>query len=177
MPAVTNEVKLMLSLPTDNPSEVPDIPERFGAKDVTDLSWKNLMDSFSCTECGRCTDNCPANITGKLLSPRNIMMKTRDRADELGSFQDNNDSNHDGKFLLGDHITDEEILACTSCNACVEACPININPLDIILELRRFRVMEESKAPQEWNMIYSNIETSFAPWKFAPTDRDKWINE
>ncbi|MDP4284416.1 MAG: (Fe-S)-binding protein [Bacteroidota bacterium] len=152
--------------------------QKFGAKDIFDLSWKNLFDAYTCTECGRCTAACPANITGKLLSPRKIMMDTRDRMEEVrknikinGSFTD------DGKTLLHDYITTEEIRACTSCNACVEECPVSINPLGIIFELRRSLVMEESDAPAEWNSMFSNIENNFAPWKFSPEDRDKWRSE
>lgn len=174
MESVTNEVKLMLNMaPPDAtpPTEVG----RFGAKDVTDLSQKALLSSYTCTECGRCTAECPANLTGKTLSPRKIMMDTRDRAEELGEFKRKNGADQlDDKSLLGNYITDEEINACTTCNACVEACPVNINPLSIIMELRRFRVMEEAQGPQEWNMMYQNIETSFSPWKFPPTDRFKW---
>jgi len=157
---------------------VPENPKKFGAKDITDLSWKNLMDAYSCTECGRCTAACPANLTGKLLSPRAIMMKTRDRMEEAGkSRKANNQGDQSGKTLLRDYITEEELRACTTCNACVEQCPVSISPLDIILQLRRYLVMEESSAPQEWNAMFSNIENNFAPWKFAPDDRDQWINE
>ena len=153
MESVTNEVKLMMD-PTADPFAAPAEgaaePQRFGAKDVTDLTWKNLLDSYSCTECGRCTSSCPANITGKKLSPRKIMMDTRDRLEEVG----NNVRKHgkeydDGKSLLGDYITEEEIWACTSCNACVQECPVNIDPLSIIVDLRRYLVMEESKMPTE----------------------------
>ena len=176
MPEVTNEVKLMLGMPGDGnpPAEV----ERFGAKDVTDLTWKNLLDSYTCTECGRCTSNCPANLTGKALSPRKIMMDTRDRLQEVGKAKSKNGKDYeDGKSLLGDYIKDEEIYACTSCNACVEACPVNIDPLNIITQLKRYKVMEEASGPSEWNNMYQNIETSFSPWKFAPTDRFKWADE
>ena len=150
-------------------------PEKFGAKDVMDLSWKNLMDAYSCTECGRCSTACPANSTGKLLSPRKIMMSTRDRLEEVGKNIDKNKSFvEDGKSLLHDYITVEELRACTTCNACVEECPVSISPLDIIIELRRSLIMEESNAPSEWNGMFSNIENNFAPWKFAPDDRDAW---
>jgi len=151
------------------------VPDKFGARDIMDLSWRNLLDAYSCTECGRCTAACPANITGKKLSPRKIMMDTRDRTEEVGrnmrmhgSFQD------DGKHLLKDYITVEELRACTSCNACVEECPVSINPLEIIIELRRSLVMEDADAPPEWNNLFSNIENNFAPWKFNPEERDAW---
>lgn len=149
---------------------------KFGARDVTDLSWKNLMDAYSCTECGRCTAACPANITGKKLSPRKIMMDTRDRLEEVGkNINSNKEFKEDGKALLHDYITTEELRACTTCNACVEECPVSISPLDIIAQLRRNLVMEESNSPQEWNMMFSNIENNMAPWKFSPEDRDGWI--
>lgn len=176
MPAVSEEVKIMLGIAQapENPAEVG----RFGARDATDLSWKSLMDAYACTECGRCTAVCPANITGKKLSPRKIMMDTRDRMEEVGRNRDKNKGfADDGKSLLHDYITVEELRACTSCNACVEACPVSINPLDIIFDLRRNLVMEESNAPQEWNMMFSNIENNMAPWKFSPDDRDKWVAE
>ena len=148
---------------------------KFGAKDVFDLSWKNLLDAYSCTECGRCSTACPANQTGKMLSPRKIMMDTRDRLQVAGkNIHTNGVFKEDGKTLLHDYITVEELRACTTCNACVEACPVSINPLDIILELRRALIMEDSNAPQEWNGMFSNIENNFAPWKFSPDDRDKW---
>jgi Fe-S oxidoreductase len=153
-------------------------PDKFGSKDVMDLSWKNLMDAYSCTECGRCSAACPANLTGKLLSPRTIMMKTRDRLEEVGKqIQKNAEWKEDGKSLLHDYISVEELRACTTCNACVEECPVSISPLDIIIELRRSLVMEESNAPAEWNGMFSNIENDFAPWKFSPDDRDAWTNQ
>ena len=153
-------------------------PEKFGARDVMDLSWKNLMDAYSCTECGRCSTACPANSTGKLLSPRKIMMDTRDRLEEVGNnIHKNKQFSDDGKSLLHDYITVEELRACTTCNACVEECPVSISPMDIIVELRRSLVMEESNAPAEWNGMFSNIENNFAPWKFAPDDRDAWTNQ
>ena len=153
-------------------------PEKFGAKDVMDLSWKNLMDAYSCTECGRCSAACPANSTGKLLSPRKIMMDTRDRLEIVGKNIDaNGQFVDDGKSLLNDHITIEELRACTTCNACVEECPVSISPMDIIVELRRSLIMEDSNAPSEWNGMFSNIENNFAPWKFAPDDRDAWTKQ
>ena len=148
---------------------------KFGAKDIFDLSWKNLLDAYSCTECGRCTEACPANQTGKLLNPRKIIMDTRDRLEEVGrNMNENNTFKDDGKSLLHNYITTEELRACTTCNACVEECPVSINPLSIILGLRRSLVMEESNAPQEWNSMFSNIENNFAPWKFSPDERDAW---
>ena len=172
MPNVQNEVKYMMEPALANTGESPVM--KFGAKDVFDLSWKNLLDAYSCTECGRCSTACPANQTGKLLSPRKIMMDTRDRLQVAGkNIQSNGVFKEDGKTLL-DYITVEELRACTTCNACVEACPVSINPLDIILELRRALIMEDSNAPQEWNGMFSNIENNFAPWKFSPDDRDKW---
>lgn len=180
MASVTNEVKLMLD-PNADPYAAPAAdaaPSRFGAKDVTDLTWKNLMDAYSCTECGRCTSACPANATGKLLSPRKIMMDTRDRMVELGDFKRKNGSDsEDGKSLLGNYITEEELWACTSCNACVQECPVNIDPLSIIIDLRRFLVMEESKVPSELTGMLTNIENNGAPWQFAPTERMNWANE
>ncbi len=153
-------------------------PGRFGAKDVLDLSWKSLLDSYSCTECGRCTAVCPANITGKKLSPRKIMMDTRDRLEEVGRNIDKNKTfQDDGKTLLHDYITTEELRACTTCNACVESCPVGIEPLGIINSLRRYLVMEESNAPGEWNSMFGSIENNMAPWKFSPEERDKWAEE
>ncbi|MEO7393524.1 MAG: (Fe-S)-binding protein [Chitinophagaceae bacterium] len=153
-------------------------PQKFGAKDIQDLSWKNLMDAYSCTECGRCSAACPATQTGKLLSPRKIMMDTRDRIEEVGkNINKHGEFKADGKSLLHDYILVEELRACTTCNACVQECPVSISPLDIILELRRYLVMEESNSPQEWAGMFSNVENNFAPWKFSPDERDKWVQE
>lgn len=181
MESVTNEVKLMLD-PNADPYAAPanpdEAPKRFGAKDVTDLTWKNLLDAYTCTECGRCTSSCPANITGKLLSPRKIMMDTRDRLVEVGeNFRTHGKGYDDGKSLIGDYITEEEIWACTSCNACVQECPVNIDPLSIIVDLRRYLVMEESKVPSELAGMLTNIENNGAPWQFAQTERLNWANE
>ncbi len=175
MPSVTNEVKAML-----DPAFVPPPAEasRFGAKDVTDLTWKNLMEAYTCTECGRCTSVCPANQTGKLLSPRKIMMDTRDRITEIGQGIDKNGKDFkDDKSLLDNYISREEIWACTTCNACTDACPVNINPLEIIVELRRYIVMEESQAPASLNNMFGNVENNGAPWKYAAADRMNWSQE
>jgi len=179
--AVTKEVKLMLD-PTADPFAVPaeeaSEPMRFGAKDVRDLTWKNLLDAYTCTECGRCTSACPANQTGKLLSPRKIMMDTRDRLEIVGeNIRKHGKDYDDGKSLLFDYISEEELWACTSCNACVQECPVNIDPLSIIVDLRRYLVMEESKMPTELTGMLTNIENNGAPWQFSPTDRFNWANE
>ena len=179
--SVTREVKLMLD-PSADPYAVavdPNVaPLRFGVKDVTDLTWKNLLDAYTCTECGRCTSACPANQTGKLLSPRKIMMDTRDRIVEVGNNQRKFGKDFDdGKSLLHSYISEEEIWACTSCNACVNECPINIDPLSIIIDLRRFLVMEESKMPTELTGMLTNIENNGAPWQFSQSDRLNWANE
>ena len=173
MPSVQNEV-LYAMQPDKAPTDATP-PSKFGAKDIADLSWRNLLDAYSCNKCGRCTAACPANITGKKLSPRKIMMDTRDRTEEIGRIINKEGSfKEDGKTLLHNYITTEELWACTTCNACVEECPVSISPLEIILELRRSLVMEESKSPAEWNAMFSNIENNFAPWKFSPEQRDEW---
>ena len=182
MESVKSEVELMMDPEADpyaTPAPDPDaVPQAFGAKDVTDLTWKQLMDSYSCTECGRCTSSCPANLTGKLLSPRKIMMDTRDRVEELGKHRAKNGAeSHDDKKLVHDYITPEELWACTTCNACTDACPVNIDPLSIIVDLRRFLVMEESAAPSELNTTFTNIENNGAPWQFAQADRLNWASE
>jgi len=157
----------------------PNAVIKFGVKDVTDLTWKNLLDSYSCTECGRCTAVCPQNMTGKTLSPRKIMMDTRDRLVEVGKNIDANNGTFidDGKSLLGDYISSEEIWACNTCNACVQECPINIDPLSIIVGMRQQLVLEQSSAPTELNGMFSNLENNGAPWQFSPADRANWINE
>lgn len=177
--SVTNEVKAMMDPSFVPPAADPNVPMRFGAKDVTDLNWKQLLDAYTCTECGRCTSSCPANITGKLLSPRKIMMDTRDRLEEVGKNIDANkgEFKDDGKSLLNDYITPEELWACTSCNACVQECPVNIDPLSIIVDMRRYLVMEQSAAPTELNGMFSNTENNGAPWQFSPADRLNWAKE
>ena len=178
--SVTNEVNLMLN---DNSANLEENPEenmndimKFGASDVSDLNWLQLLNAYSCTECGRCTDVCPANITGKKLSPRKIMMDTRDRLEEVSKNIDKNkgDFVDDGKKLIDDYISREELWACTSCNACVEECPISIDPLSIILDMRRYLVMEEASAPAELNNMMSNIENNGAPWPYNQMDRLNW---
>jgi heterodisulfide reductase subunit C len=182
--AVTTEVKLMMD-PDADPYAAPaegteeEVPEKFGASDVADLNWVQLLNSYTCTECGRCTDACPASLTGKKLSPRKIMMDTRDRLEEVGRNIDLNSGTFvdDGKQLLNDYISPEELWACTSCNACVEECPVNIDPLSIIMDMRRYLVMEESAAPQELNAMMTNIENNGAPWQYNQQDRLNWANE
>lgn len=182
--AVTKEVKMMMD-PNIDPFAAPlegaetIVPAKFGASDVQDLSWVSLLNAYTCTECGRCTSECPANLTGKKLSPRKIMMDTRDRLEEVGKNIDanNGEFRDDGKQLLGDYITNEEIWACTSCNACVEACPISIDPLSIIIEMRRYLVMEKSAAPTELNNMMTNIENNGAPWPYNQMDRLNWKEE
>jgi Fe-S oxidoreductase len=179
--SVTQEIKLMMDPNADPYAAQPEsaqAPAKFGAEDVFDLNQVQLLNAYSCTECGRCTAECPANITGKKLSPRKIMMSTRDRIEEVGkNINKNGKFVDDGKKLLNDYITKEELWACTSCNACVEACPVLIDPLSIIFEMRRFLVMEQSAAPQELNMMMTNIENNAAPWQYNQADRLNWANE
>ena len=182
--SVTSEVRMMMD-PDADPYAMPEegsedeVPEKFGASDVTDLNWVQLLNAYTCTECGRCTSSCPANMTGKELSPRAIMMKTRDRLEEVSQNIDENGGvfKDDGKQLLNDYITPEELWACTSCNACVEECPIDIDPLSIIMDMRRYLVMEQSAAPQELNMMMTNIENNGAPWQYNQQDRLNWKDE
>ena len=180
--SVTNEVKLMMD-PNADPFAAPAnpdaVPAKFGASDVQDLNWVQLLNAYTCTECGRCTSACPANITGKKLSPRKIMMDTRDRLEEVGKNMDANKGVFvpDNKSLLNDYITPEELWACTSCNACVEECPVDINPLSIIVDMRRYLVMEQSAAPMELNAVMTNIENNGAPWQYNQQDRANWRNE
>lgn len=180
--SVTNEVKLMMD-PNADPFAAPANPDaapaKFGASDVQDLNWVQLLNAYTCTECGRCTSSCPANITGKKLSPRKIMMDTRDRLEEVGKNMDANKGVFvpDNKSLLNDYITPEELWACTSCNACVEECPINISPLSIIMDMRRYLVMEQSAAPMELNGMMTNVENNGAPWQYNQQDRLNWKNE
>jgi len=180
MPVVTREVKLMI----DPNAQVEPAPEgvepKFGAKDVFDLSWKNLLEAYTCTECGRCTAQCPANLTGKKLSPRKIMMDVRDRMEEIGANIDSHKGiwQDDGKSLIEHgYISVEELRACTTCNACVEECPVNISPLDIIVQLRRNLIMVDSNAPNEWSGMFSNLQNNGAPWQFSQQDRLNWEKE
>jgi len=182
--SVTNEVKLMMDPNADPFAAAPptaegEVPAKFGASDVQDLNWVQLMNAYTCTECGRCTEACPANITGKKLSPRKIMMSTRDRLEEVGKNIDKNKGTFvdDGKMLLNDYITTEELWACTTCNGCVEACPVNIDPLSIIMDMRRYLVMEQSAAPVELNGMMTNIENNGAPWQYSQMDRLNWKDE
>ena len=180
--AVTNEVMLMMDPDADPyaaPAEDAQEPEKFGASDVTDLNWVQLLNAYTCTECGRCTSECPANLTGKKLSPRKIMMDTRDRLEEVGKNLDLNkgEFKDDGKQLLDDYITREELWACTTCNACTEACPVSIDPLSIIMDMRQYLVMEQSAAPSDLNNMMGNIENNGAPWPFNQMDRLNWKDE
>lgn len=178
MPQITTEIKLMMDPSAVPPPVDPNAPPvKFGAKDVFDLKWKNLLDAYTCTECGRCTAACPANQTGKLLSPRKIMMDTRDRMEEVGKNRDANGGvfKDDGKSLIENgYISVEELRACTTCNACVEECPVMISPLEIIVELRRNLIMEDSNAPAEWNGMFTAMENNAAPWQFSQQDRLNW---
>lgn len=180
--AVTQEVKMMMD-PNVDPFAAPaegaaEVPAKFGASDVMDLSQIQLLNAYTCTECGRCTSECPANNTGKLLSPRKIMMDTRDRLEEVGrNIDKNGEFVPDGKQLLNDYILPEEIWACTTCNACVEACPVSIDPMSIIMEMRQYLVMEQSAAPQELNVAMTNIENNGAPWPYNQMDRLNWKDE
>ena len=181
--SVTKEVKLMMDPNVDpfaaQPVDENAVPSKFGASDVQDLNWVQLLNAYTCTECGRCTSSCPANQTGKKLSPRKIMMDTRDRMEEVGRNFDANKGIFvpDNKSLLNDYITAEELWACTSCNACVEECPVNISPLSIIMDMRRYLVMEQSAAPQSLNAMMTNIENNGAPWQYNQQDRLNWKNE
>ena len=181
--SVTTEVKLMMDPNADPFAAAPvdenAVPAKFGASEATDLNWVQLLNAYTCTECGRCTSSCPANITGKKLSPRKIMMDTRDRMEEIGKNIDKNKGTfvEDGKTLLNDYITPEELWACTSCNACVEECPVNISPLSIIIDMRRYLVMEQSAAPTELNNMMTNIENNGAPWQYNQMDRLNWKDE
>lgn len=181
--SVTKEVKLMMDPNADpfaaQPVDENAVPSKFGASDVQDLNWVQLLNAYTCTECGRCTSSCPANQTGKKLSPRKIMMDTRDRLEEVGKNIDANKGVFvpDGKSLLNDYITTEELWACTSCNACVEECPVNISPLSIIMDMRRYLVMEQSAAPQSLNAMMTNIENNGAPWQYNQMDRLNWKDE
>ena len=179
--SVTREVKLMLDPSADPFAAQPateGAPQRFGAKDVTDLTWVQIMNAYTCTECGRCTSACPAHITGKKLSPRKIMMDVRDRVEEVAAGKRKHGKDYeDGKSLIRDYTTEEEVWACTTCNACVQECPVNIDPLSIIVDLRRYLVMEESKLPTELATMNTNIENNQAPWQFSPADRFNWAKE
>ncbi|NNM22171.1 MAG: (Fe-S)-binding protein [Flavobacteriaceae bacterium] len=179
--SVTKEVKLMMDPSADpyaSPPEGEEAPAKFGASDVMDLNRIQLLNAYTCTECGRCTSECPANQTGKKLSPRKIMMDTRDRLQEVAlNVEKHGEFQPDGKQLLDDYITREELWACTTCNACVEACPVSIDPLSIIMDMRQYLVMEQSAAPNELNVTMTNIENNAAPWPFNQMDRANWIKD
>lgn len=180
MPSITKEVQITMgALEPDADAGMEEEIPSFGAKDVTDLTWRNILDAYTCTQCGRCTDVCPANMTGKKLSPRKIVMNVRQRADEIGQRMDAMGEYYkpDDKMLYGDYVTKEELMACTSCNACVDACPVNINPLEPILEMRRYVAMEEADVPDAWKAMLTNVGNNGAPWAFAPTERFKWADE
>ncbi len=174
MPAITKEVKSMLDESVEVSTEEEEELGQFGAKDVRDFTWKNIMDAYTCTECGRCTSSCPANITGKKLSPRKVVMDLRDRVEYLGKQIEKHGADFTDEKSLFDQITTEELWACTTCNACTEECPVNIDPVSIILDMRRYLVMEQASAPGEINAIFSNIENNGAPWQFSPEDRLLW---
>jgi len=174
--SVQQEVTLMMN-PSAQPPAGYEPPTSFGVKDVNDLSWKNLMDAYSCTECGRCTSACPANITGKLLSPRRVVMQVRDRLEEVGHNIDKHGKDFKDEKDLHSYISAEELWACTTCNACFEACPVQINPMEVIYKMRQYLVMEKSEAPSELNGMFTNLENNGAPWQFSPSDRGNWAKE
>ena len=177
MPSITREIKTMLSGSMDIPPEGEEDIGQFGVKDCRDLTWKNLMDAYTCTECGRCTSSCPANLTGKKLSPRKVMMDVRDRLEYLGKNIRKNGEDFTDEATLFDRITTEELWACTTCNACTNECPVNIDPVSIIIDLRRYLVMEKAAAPGELNAIFSNIENNGAPWQYSNEDRLLWADD
>jgi heterodisulfide reductase subunit C len=177
MPSITREIKAMLSGTMETPQEGEEEIGQFGVKDVRDMTWKTLMDAYTCTECGRCTSSCPANITGKKLSPRKVMMDVRDRLEYIGKKVRKEGMEYTDEVTLFDSITTEEIWACTTCNACTNECPVNIDPLSIIIDLRRYQVMEKAAAPGEINTIFSNIENNGAPWQYSNEDRLLWAQE
>jgi heterodisulfide reductase subunit C len=177
MESVSKEVDAMMNPETAYaapPEGETAEPPRFGVKDIEDVSWLNYVDSLTCTECGRCTSVCPANTTGKLLSPRKIMVDTRKRMNDKGPGLVKDNTYNDNKSLVGDYITKEELFACTTCNACVQACPVNIDQVSMIMDMRRYLIMEEANSPSEWNMMFTNIENNGAPWQFSPSDRMNW---
>ncbi len=177
MPSITKEIKSMLGGTTEEPAETGEELGLFGARDVRDFTWKHLMDALTCTECGRCTSSCPANLTGKKLSPRKVIMDLRDRIEYLGRQIKKYGQDFSDDKSLFDSVTSEELWACTTCNACTEECPVNIDPLSVILEMRRYLVMEKASAPGELNSIFSNIENNGAPWQFSPEDRLLWVEK